>query len=160
MVNTGIILSAVGIAVIGLAFLNIPIGGGGGSTERVCDLVGTVNGKVHDDNVFKFIEVYDVNLSPTNCRDRGIFDFSLNSGSQAALFGTGYANIQVKAVDDSGGVARSVGFTITTSAGQIEKTFTQNVKLPTLVQGDTYTIQVNAPEWENGQIKFTEQVTV
>ena len=144
-----------GFLVIGFGFFAGSSGGGGGTTDRICDLAGTIVGKTHDDNVFKFVEIYSINLSPTNCHDRQWYELSMFS-----LFTTGYGNISVKAIDDTGGVAREVKFVITTVAGEVEKSFTQNIRIPSLVQGDTYTIQVNAPDWEGGQIKGTKQITV
>jgi|GEM_PF-3327703 len=155
----GLGLVMAGFLVVGLGFFAGGTGGGG-TPERICDFAGTVAGHVHDDNAFKYITISNVNLSATNCRDKGIFDFSVSPTSQAALFTTGTAKISVKAVDISGGVAREVQFTITTAAGEIDKDFTQNIKIPSLIQGDSYTIQVSAPDWEGGQIKYTKQVTV
>jgi len=152
----GLGLVMVGFLVVGLGFFAGGTGGGG-TPERICDLAGTVTGHVHDDNAFKYITISDINLSATNCRDKGIFDFNV---AQAALLTTGTAKISVKAVDVSGDVVRDVQFTITTAAGQIDKDFTQNIKIPSLIQGDSYSIQISAPDWEGGQIKFTEQVTV
>lgn len=162
----GISLGAFAIFAVLITILMGGIGGGGGDDPIIiCDMVGTVSGHVHDvSGIDKYVSVSSINLLKKDCHEKSIFDvfgslFSTASPNQAALFVAGNADITVRLNDDTGSAIQDVKFTVTTQQFETEKDFIQTIKFTKLTQGESYTAVVFS-EWENKQIKFSQQITV
>lgn len=156
------------VAVAGFAILLIILGvaivsnaSTGGAPTIVCDMTGTVVGSVYDDNLQKQGYVTSISLSPTNCHQKTIWDnFATASvANQAALFTPTYSNFHITALDLSGNKVRTASFTITLPTGTIRGDFTQQITVPALVQGQTYSLQATN-DWTGTQVLFQSQVTV
>lgn len=135
----GIGIMVIGIVVMGVAvapsFGNI---GGGSDGKEVCDLVGTMTGKVRDANFGKDVVDVTLNMNKANCRPASIFDGVL---SLAALLSPGEVDITAVLFDSAQERVADHKFKVTTSFGEVEKTFSEDIKFKALEHG-TYKVKI------------------
>lgn len=139
----GLGISAVGILIIAYAVLP-SFGNVGGSGSEVCDLVGSMTGRVRDYTVGKDVIDINLNMNKADCRDPSFFDgfnFSIASPPSAALLSPGEVEITAILFDSAQEQVRAHKFKVTTGFGEVEKSFSEDIKYRALEHG-TYKVKV------------------
>lgn len=143
----------------------------GSSTSQVCDLAGSIQGSVHDDNHSviqdKYVTVTSVNTSvvASSCHTKNIvdlfrlFDLAVPSLPKGAAMGGGTVDITVGLYNSFGQQVSAKTFTITTENSQIDKPFYETVGVRSLDAGQSYVFKVFT-SWSPNALVYAKSIAI
>lgn len=164
----GLMMVIAGVVVLGIVLMpTYGNEGAGGTGATVCDVSGSVSGKIYDVNVDRKVEDQDISLTTlsSTCHVRGVIDWpysaSINNDIPlGALFGKGATQFKVTVSEGDGKIVAVKDFTVETPSGKTSKFFQDPVLFKNLEQGKAYKVNMHSSFSGSNEQDYFETFTV